>query len=47
MPVYVNASATGFAFDQNHDWLHDALKHKVLSEEPFRKFHWPFKLISG
>lgn len=46
MPVYGNASATGFAFDQNHDWLH-ALKYKVLSEEPFRKFCWPFKLISG
>lgn len=42
--VYVNARTTTFAFDHNHDWLQEALHHKVLSEESFRKVCRPFQV---
>lgn len=42
--VYVNASTTTFAFDHNHHWLQEALQHKVLSEESFRKVCRPFQV---
>lgn len=45
IPFYVNASTTSFAFDHNPEWLPEALKHKLLSEESFRKFCRPFKVV--